>query len=95
MNPSDVERCTEYQDWFTLGGEVTKQLSDAIAYQKDVLQPEDIGLCESVQKGLQSKGYNQGRFIVDEGLTELSEHAVHHFQTMVMEALGVAPDDLP
>lgn len=95
MNPSDVERTTEYQDWFTLGGEVTKQLSDAIAYQKDVLQPEDIGLCESVQRGLQSKGYNQGRFIVDNDLTELSEHAVHHFQTMVMEALSVTPDDLP
>lgn len=95
MNPSEVERTIEYQDWFTLGGEVTKQLSDAIAYQKDVLQPEDIGLCESVQRGLQSKGYNQGRFIVDEGLTELSEHAVHHFQTMVMEALEVTPDDLP
>ncbi len=95
MNPSEVERTIEYQDWFTLGGEVTKQLSDAIAYQKDVLQPEDIGLCESVQRGLQSRGYNQGRFIVDEGLTELSEHAVHHFQTMVMEALQAAPDDLP
>ena len=94
MNPAGVERCIEYQDWFTLGGEVTKQLSDAIAYQKDVLQPEDIGLCESVQRGLQSRGYNQGRFIVDEGLTELSEHAVHHFQTMVMEALGVAPDEM-
>ena len=95
MNPSEVERTTEYQDWFTLGGKVTKQLSDAISYQKDVLQPEDIGLCESVQRGLQSRGYNQGRFIVDNDLTELSEHAVHHFQTMVMDALGVAPDDLP
>ncbi|HSF93504.1 MAG TPA: aromatic ring-hydroxylating dioxygenase subunit alpha [Thermohalobaculum sp.] len=88
MNPGGPERCIEYQDWFTLGGEVTRQLSDAIAYQKDVLQPEDIGLCESVQRGLKSLGYNQGRFIVDEGLTELSEHAVHHFQRMVAEALG-------
>lgn len=92
MNPDDVETCIEYQDWFTLGGEVTPQLQDAIAYQKDVLQPEDIGLCESVQKGLHSLGYNQGRFIVDEGLTELSEHAVHHFQRMVAEALD-APID--
>lgn len=87
MNPEEPERCIEYQDWFTLDGEVTEQLKDAIDYQKDVLQPEDIGLCLSVQKGLKSKGYNQGRFIVDQGLTELSEHAVHHFQRMVMEAL--------
>ena len=94
-NGASPETTIEYQDWFTLGGEVTKQLSDAIAYQKDVLQPEDIGLCESVQRGLQSRGYNQGRFIVDEDLTELSEHAVHHFQTMVMDALGVTPDEMP
>ena len=87
MLPGGPERCIEYQDWFTLGGEVTPQLRAAIDYQKDTLQPEDIGLCESVQRGLKSFGYNQGRFIVDAEMTELSEHAVHHFQRMVMEAL--------
>ena len=71
---------------------MTDQLRDAIQYQKDVLQPEDIGLCESVQKGLKSSGYNQGRFVVDEGLTELSEHAVHHFQSLVADALGAKLD---
>lgn len=89
MNPGHgSERCIEYQDWFTPGGAITPQLTDAIAYQKETLQPEDIGLCESVQRGLKSFGYNQGRFIVDNGMTELSEHAVHHFQRLVMEALG-------
>ena len=92
MNPDPPQTCIEYQYWFTLGGEVTKQLSDAIVYQKDVLQPEDIGLCESVQRGLKSLGYNQGRFIVDHDLTELSEHAVHHFQRMVADALDVPLD---
>ena len=67
---------------------MSPQLKEAATYQKDVLQPEDIGLCESVQLGLHSKGYNQGRFIVDKEKTELSEHAVHHFQTMVTSALG-------
>jgi len=88
MNPDTKDTTIEYQDWFTPNGELTPQLSEAMKYQKDVLQPEDIGLCESVQKGLKSKGYNQGRFIVDETLSELSEHAVHHFQSMVAEALG-------
>lgn len=92
MNPETSDRTIEYQDWFTLGGTLTPQLANAIAYQKDVLQPEDIGLCENVQRGVRSKGYNQGRFIVDDRLTEMSEHAVHHFQAMVMDALGVEPD---
>ena len=88
MNPRNPTRTIEYQDWFTPGGVLTPQLQEAADYQKNVLQPEDIGLCESVQRGLCSRGYNQGRFIVDHGKTELSEHAVHHFQSMVMEALG-------
>ncbi|MEM6309588.1 MAG: aromatic ring-hydroxylating dioxygenase subunit alpha [Pseudomonadota bacterium] len=92
MNPVEPERTIEYQDWFTPGGQMTPQLAEAAAYQKDVLQPEDIGLCESVQRGLASNAYNQGRFIVDHGKTELSEHAVHHFQSMVAEALGAQLD---
>ncbi|MHC8508460.1 MAG: aromatic ring-hydroxylating oxygenase subunit alpha [Rhodospirillales bacterium] len=88
--PSGPERTVEHQDWFIPAPEPTPQLAGAMAYQKDVLQPEDIALCESVQRGLKTAGYNQGRFIVDDGMTELSEHAVHHFQTMVVEALGGA-----
>ena len=92
MNPTAPDQCVEFQDWFVKDGEVTQQLRDAINYQIDVLQPEDIGLCESVQKGLKSSGYNQGRFVVDSGKTELSEHAVHHFQKLVADALGANLD---
>lgn len=86
--PGAPEQAVEYQDWFCPGGSPTPQLKEAMVYQKDVLQPEDIGLCESVQRGLRSNAYNQGRFVVDGDRTELSEHAVHHFQLMVAEALG-------
>ena len=92
MNPTAPEKCVEYQDWFVKDGIVTQQLRDAITYQINVLQPEDIGLCESVQRGLKSSGYNQGRFVVDAGETELSEHAVHHFQSLVAQALGARLD---
>ena len=88
MIPTGPDRCIEYQDWFTLGGKKTKQLKDAIKYQRDVLQPEDIALCESVQRGLKSKGYNQGRLIVDPECSEISEHGVHHFQQLVVDAVG-------
>ncbi len=88
MNPNGAGNTLEFQDWFVRDGKPSKQLMEAMAYQKDVLQPEDITLCESVQRGLQSRGYNQGRFVVDTDRTELSEHAVHHFQEMVVNALG-------
>ena len=92
MNPDGSNRTIEFQDWFVPDGKITDQLKQTIDYQKDVLQPEDIGLCESVQRGLKSRGYNQGRFIVDKEQTELSEHAVHHFQSMVVDALGADLD---
>jgi len=88
MNPNGVEDTIEFQDWFIPSKTPSEQLKEAMEYQRNILQPEDIALCESVQKGLKSKGYNQGRFMVDKGKTELSEHAVHHFQKMVMKAVG-------
>jgi phenylpropionate dioxygenase-like ring-hydroxylating dioxygenase large terminal subunit len=48
---------------------------------------EDIAICEAVQRGLGSRGYSQGRFIVDEERSHISEHSVHHFQRMVSGAL--------
>ena len=48
---------------------------------------EDIPICESVQQGLHSKGYRQGRLIVDQDRTDVSEHAVHDFQRQVASAL--------
>ena len=88
MLPDTSETTVEFQDWFLTTPEPSSQVRDAMVYQKDVLQPEDIRLCESVQKGLRSKGYNQGRFIVDDDQTELSEHAVHHFQRLYAEAVA-------
>lgn len=88
MIPDGAGKTIEHQDWFVRGGTPTPQLIDAMNYQKDILQPEDISLCESVQRGLKSRGYNQGRFVVDPDRSELSEHAVHHFQKMVADALG-------
>jgi choline monooxygenase len=88
MIPIGVENTVEYQDWFVPDGKASPQLQEAMDYQKDTLQPEDIGLCESVHRGLRSNGYNQGRFVVDADRSELSEHAVHHFQHLVVRALA-------
>ena len=85
--PDGVGRTIEYQDWYLPNSTPSQQQRDAMAYQKDVLQPEDVGLCESVYRGLQSKGYNQGRFVVDPERSELSEHAVHHFQQLYVDAM--------
>ena len=56
-------------------------------YLNAVLGPEDQGLCESVQRGLRSRSYDRGRFMVDPGRSGTAEHGVHRFHRLVMEAL--------
>ena len=57
-------------------------------YQVDVLSPPDVVLCESVQRGLKSRSYDQGRFMVDSDTSGIAEHAVHQFHRLVLSALG-------
>ncbi len=47
----------------------------------DVVQKEDIGICEHVQKGLGSRSYDTGRYSVER------ESGVHHFHGLVTEFL--------
>lgn len=61
----------------------------SLDYFQDVLGPEDVSLVEDVQQGLHSLGYHQGRFMVDETRSAISEHAVHHFQKLVAKSLGM------
>ena len=56
-------------------------------YLNQTLGPEDQGLCESVQRGLKSQSYNQGRFMVDPDHSGTAEHGVHRFHRLVMQAL--------
>jgi choline monooxygenase len=53
----------------------------AIGFSETV-QQEDIHICEAVQRGLQSKTYDRGRYSVKR------ENGVHHFHRLLSEFLG-------
>ena len=59
-------------------GEGWESVQQTIAFS-DEIQQEDIDLCETVQKGLQSRSYDRGRFSVKR------ENGVHHFQALLHE----------
>ncbi len=84
--PDGAGRTYEEFDFFFETAEPNEDEKQAIAFIDDVLQPEDIGLVESVQRGMQSPAYTQGRYMVDPDGSGLSEHAVHHFHSLVLEA---------
>lgn len=58
-----------------------KMVREDIEYSHHI-QLEDIEICELVQKGLQSKAYNKGRFSVER------EKGVYHFQSLLKRAFS-------
>ena len=51
---------------------------------------EDIDIVESVQKGMESPAFNFGRIVHDPSGSGLSEHGVHHFHGLVLDAYATA-----
>ena len=86
--PTGPETTREHFDFFFLDQQPSPGELQAIKYIETVLQPEDIGLVESVQRGLHSKGYHQGRLMVDPERSFNSEHGLHHFHSLVQKHLG-------
>ena len=89
--PLGPERTLQVIEWYLPQAAPSAMEQEVIDFV-DVVREEDIPIVESVQRGLHSRGYRQGRFMVDEERTGMSEHAVHDFQLKVLRALGVAPN---
>lgn len=85
VRPIDSESCTFDGHSLTTDGQVYQPRSD---YFNQTLAPEDIGICESVQRGLKSKSYDQGAYMVDPNHSGESEYALHHFHRLVQSSLS-------
>ncbi|MEM7441340.1 MAG: ring-hydroxylating oxygenase subunit alpha [Pseudomonadota bacterium] len=84
--PMGPDRTLETYDFFLQTPEPDAMELDAIRYLDEVLQVEDIGLVESVQRGMSTPAFTQGRIVSDPGGSGKSEHAVHHFHGLVLDA---------
>lgn len=77
--PLGPDRCRVLFDYFydDVGSpEAQRQIADDLAFS-DAVQREDVEICEHVQRGLQSRGYDRGRFSVE------CEGGVYHFQCLL------------
>ena len=84
--PVGPQETYEEFDFFFESAPPTEPEMEAIRFIDEVLQPEDIGLVESVQRGMRTPAFQRGRYLVDPGGSGLSEHAVHHFHGLVLDA---------
>lgn len=85
--PLAPEKSLVRHDFYLLSPEPNAQEAKFIEWFCEVLNREDVSLCENVQRGLRSRGYKQGRFVVDREQVDISEHHVHFFQSLVLSAL--------
>jgi len=76
--PLGPEQTLTIFEWFAYSDEAVQQATIDFS---DEIQQEDIRICESVQRGLRSRNYNQGRFSVKR------ENGVHHFHGLLDEFL--------
>jgi choline monooxygenase len=81
--PLSQDKTLTVFEWFfhdVGSAKVQEPMKKAIAFSDEV-QQEDIGLCESVQRGLRSSLYDRGRYSVKR------ENGVHHFHMLLGEFL--------
>jgi choline monooxygenase len=81
--PLSQDKTLTIFEWFfhdAASAKVQERIHKAVAFSDEV-QQEDIGLCESVQRGLRSSTYDRGRYSVKR------ENGVHHFHMLLGEFL--------
>jgi choline monooxygenase len=90
--PAGPDRTLETWDFYLETTELTPAEVESVHYIDDVLQQQDIALVESVQRGMSTPAFDQGRIVFDparEG-SGLSEHGVHHFHGLILYAYRAA-----
>jgi choline monooxygenase len=84
--PAGPDRTLETWDFYLETPEPNEAEVESIHYIDDVLQQQDISLVESVQRGMKTPAFTQGRIVYDPTGSGLSEHGVHHFHGLVLDA---------
>jgi carnitine monooxygenase subunit len=88
--PDGPGRTVETWDFFFETTELEAAEVQSVRYVDEVLQVQDIGLVESVQRGMRTPAFDQGRIVYDPAGSGLSEHGVHHFHGLVLAAYRAA-----
>ncbi|MDF0607037.1 ring-hydroxylating oxygenase subunit alpha [Neisseriaceae bacterium TC5R-5] len=84
--PINAATTLQHYDIYFLNEELTSEQQALVDWYRDVFRPEDLRLVESVQRGLNSRGYRgQGRIMVDPQRSGVSEHGIAHFHQLIAQ----------
>ena len=85
--PVAHDRCIVHFDYYydDVSSSGAQRVIQGDLEYSDLVQQEDIEICEHVQKGLASAAYDKGRFSPD------MEEGVYHFQSLLKKEYGKNP----
>jgi carnitine monooxygenase subunit len=86
--PVGPDRTFETYDFFLETPAPNEAEKQTIKYIDEVLQAEDIAIVESVQRGMNTPAFTQGRIVYDPAGSGKTEAALHHFHGLVLDAYG-------
>lgn len=79
VEPLAHDRCRVRFDYYFHEDTPAETIAEDVAFS-DLVQQEDVEICEHVQRGLASRAYDRGRFSVE------MERGVYHFQCLLKQA---------
>lgn len=88
MFPTTAETSIVHAGYYASGARLSPVTEAAINWFNEELGPEDISLNVTMQKGIRSIGFRQGRYMVDPARSNISEHLIHYFHSLVYKALN-------
>lgn len=86
--PETVDSTMVWRAWFTIGGHRSDVIDQLADQDFNTTVAEDITLVESVQKGLNSRGFKPAPLVIDPKDGVNSEHSIRALNEWTLEALG-------
>ena len=84
----DAGHVVVWRGWYTFEGADEAKIKALAVQDRETTVEEDIHLVESVQNGLQSRGYVPGPLVIDPRGGVNSEHPVMHLQRWMREGIN-------
>ena len=87
ISPDGPGKALEHADIYSPKDVDAPNLEFVKSLFAEMFNKEDIALVQSVQRGLGSLGYDQGRYVADANDSWFSESGLHKFHSQILEAL--------
>ena len=90
VDPLAPERCSRFAHVYGPPGVWTEADEKRRAWATDFVVAEDVAICEAVQRGMHSKGFDQGLYVINPADEEFTEECVRFFHSRYAQEMGEA-----